>query len=81
MTVIVLFSQQKGSFLRQSDCFVSDLSLTFFLIMVINWNCISHVPVARLPGSEEQRETSASRKEQIISDFCNRQTKSTRYLC
>lgn len=53
MTVIghnfVLFSQQKGSFLRQSDCFVSDLSLTSFLIMVINWNCISHVPVARLP--------------------------------
>lgn len=55
MTVIghnfVLFSQQKGSFLRQSDCFLCDL--TSFLIMVINWNCRSHVPVARLAGPEE----------------------------
>lgn len=49
----VLFSQQKGSFLHQSDCFLSDLSLTTFLIMVINWNCRSHVPVARLPGPDE----------------------------
>lgn len=52
MTVIghnfVLFSQQKDSFLCQSDCFLSDLSLTSFLIMIINWNCRSHMPVTRL---------------------------------
>ena len=85
MTVIghnfVLFSQQKCSFLRQSDCFLSDVSLTSFLIMVMNWNCRSHVPVARLPGPDEQRDTWASRREQIIRDFSDRHRKNTRYLC
>lgn len=57
MTVIghnfVLFSQQKDSFLCQSDCFLSDLSLTSSLIMIINWNYKFHVPVTRLPSPDE----------------------------
>lgn len=48
MTIIehnfVLFSQQKGSFCRQSDCFLHDLSFTYFLIMVINWQRRSYTP-------------------------------------